>query len=263
MADTRFEAARAKVERAKEHIRDLQGERDAFLGGNPYRITAEFYPEHGATAYFMDKFSPIPQSISLIAGDTLHSLRTALDYLAYALVERSPGYIENTHLYFPICKNREAYESESPGKTQGIPKQIKERIDTFKPYGGGDDRLWELHRLDIVDKHRLLMTTTTVVTDIEFYVDTAFVDALFRGLLRIPKAFPKQTLKFPAPKPLFPMEQGALLYGVKGNYETDKRVNFTFDIAISEVGIFEGNLLIETLLELSDLVESIVMSFDV
>lgn len=263
MASPKLEGARAKVERAKQHICDVQREWDTFLGGNPYRATAEFDPERGITAYFLDEFSSIPIHISLVAGDAIHSLRTALDYLAYALVERKPGDLENTQLYFPICKSREAYESESMRKTKGIPKEIKERIDAFKPYAGGDDRLWELHRLDIIDKHRLLMTTATTISEIEFDVDAVFIEGAFSGLLTMPDAFPKQIVKFPAPKTLFPMEKGALLYGVKGNFETDNRIDFAFDIAIDEIGVFKGKLLIKTLSELADLVEGIVMSFAV
>jgi hypothetical protein len=57
------------------------------------------------------------------------------------------------------------------------------------------------------------------------------------------------------------MEKGAPLYSVKGNFETDQRVNFTFDIAFGEPKVFKGQLLVKTLSELTDLVESIVMSF--
>jgi hypothetical protein len=159
MASPKLEGARAKVERAKEHILDLKAKRIAFLGSDPYRTTPEFYPEPSATAYFLDKYTPIPETISLVAGDAIHSLRTALDYLVYAFVDRQPGDIENTHLYFPICKSGEAYVRESPRKTEGIPNEIKQRIDAFHPYKGGNDSLWELHQLDIIDKHRLLVTT--------------------------------------------------------------------------------------------------------
>jgi hypothetical protein len=253
--------ARAKIDWAKEHIRNLDRDKAAFLALNPYTVTPEFYVEHGSTAYFLDKLQPIPVCIPLLAGDAAHCLRTALDYLAYSLVPelaRKPG----VQIYFPICKSLKEYRTESVRKTDGMPQSAKDRIDTFKPYLGGDNRLWELHQLDIIDKHRLLMITATTVSKIGFEIDSAFFEATFKGMFKLPPgAIPKQTVYFSAPEPLFPMEKGALLYAVKGNFEADKRVDFTFDIAFGEPEIFKGQLLVKTLSELADMVESIVLSF--
>ena len=73
----------AKIERAKEHIRDSDRERAAFLGGDPYTLTPEFNRETSSTLYFLDECREIPFNIPLIAGDAIHNLRTALDYLAW------------------------------------------------------------------------------------------------------------------------------------------------------------------------------------
>ncbi len=254
--------ALAKIERAKEHIRDLDREKTAFLALDPYTVTPEYYVEHGATAYFLDECGAIPIRIPLLAGDAAHCLRTALDYLAYSLVpklERKSG----VHIYFPICKSLKEYGTESVRKTDGMPQSAKDRIDAFKPYLGGDDRLWKLHRLDIADKHRLLTTTATIVTKMGFDLDAAWIEEAFKGFIKLsPGALPKQVVYLPAPKPLSPMKKGAMMYAVAGNHETNKRINLTFDIAFGESEIFAGNLLTETLSELTDLVQSIVLSFN-
>jgi hypothetical protein len=262
MAMPDLTGAFAKIERAKEHIRDLDREKTAFLALNPYTVTPEYYVEHGATAYFLDECRAIPVCVPLLAGDAAHCLRTALDYLAYSLVPAVAGRGPATHVYFPICKGLEEYRTESVRKTDGMPQSAKDRIDAFKPYLGGDNRLWNLHQLDIVDKHRLLATTATIVTKMGFEVDAAWVEDSLKGIIKFsPGAFPNQVVYLPAPKPLFPMKKGALLYRVAGNHETNKRINLTFDIAFGESEIFAGNLLIETLTELTDLVERIVTSF--
>jgi hypothetical protein len=262
MATPDLTGALAKIERAKEHIRDLDREKTAFLALNPYTVTPEYYVEHGATAYFLDECREIPICVPLLTGDAAHCLRTALDYLAYSLVPTVVGQEPATHIYFPICKGLKEYRTESVRKTDGIPQSTKDRIDAFKPYLGGDDRLWKLHQLDIVDKHRLLTTAATVVTKMGFAMDADWVEESFKGFIKFsPGSFPKQVVYLPAPKPLFPMEKGALLYAVAGDHETNKRINLTFDIAFGESEIFAGNLLIETLSELTDLVQSIVFSF--
>src|SRR5277367_1587512 len=89
-----------KLERAKKHIRDLDGVRTLFLGSNPYTLTPEFYAEKNSILYFLEKCAPIPTAIPLIAGDAIHSLRTTLDYLACELVrntEKEP----DRDTYFP------------------------------------------------------------------------------------------------------------------------------------------------------------------
>lgn len=263
MATPELAGARAKIERAKEHIRDLDREKAAFLALSPYIVTPDYYVEHGATAYFLDECREIPICIPLLTGDAAHCLRTALDYLAYSLVPTLPGQEPSTHIYFPICKGLKEYRTESVRKTDGMPQSAKDRIDAFEPYLGGDDRLWKLHQLDIVDKHRLLTTTATVVTKMGFNVDASWIEESFNRAIKFSPytVLPEEVVYLPTPKPLFPMEKGAMIYAVAGNHKTNKRINLTFDIAFGESEIFAGDLLVETLSELTDLVESIVLSF--
>jgi hypothetical protein len=93
-------------------------------------------------------------------------------------------------------------------------------------------------------------------------IDSNFLNGAFPGMFNLPADSLKESFKFPAPKPVSRMKQGALIYVVKGNFENDNKIDFAFDIAVGEVGVFEGKLLIKTLTELADLVESIVMSFE-
>jgi len=247
MAKPELAGARAKIERAKEHIRNLDREKTIFLASDAYKVTPEFYVEKNVTAYFLDKCLVMPENISLLIGDAVHNLRTALDYLAYSLIPVIPGE-DRTHIYFPICESAKKYETQSGGKTKGMPDPLKKRIDAFKPYAGGDDRLWGLHRLDIADKHRLLTTTITNVNTINFAINTDTVNRAFGGHLTFPSGLIKhQTVHIPAINPLFPIEKGALLYSIAGDHETNKDVNLTFDIAFGESEVFKGQLLVKTL----------------
>ena len=49
-------------------------------------------------------------------------------------------------------------------------KVPSDAIDAAKPYKGGNDELWVLHRLDIADKHHALLTTVTGLPNVSFYV---------------------------------------------------------------------------------------------
>jgi hypothetical protein len=262
MAWPELAGARAKIERAKKHIRDLDREKTTFLASDAYKVTPEFYVEQNTTAYFLDECLSMPNGISLLIGDAAHNLRTALDYLACSLIPSVAGKAPASHIYFPICKGLKEYKTESRGKTKGMPETFKQRIDAFKPYGGGDNRLWGLHQLDIADKHRLLTTTITTVHTLNFTINTDIVNRAFGGHLVFPVGLIKQqTVHIPALKPIFPIEKGAMLYSIAGDHETNKDVNLTFDIAFGQSEVFEGQLVVKTLSELADLVEGIVESF--
>jgi hypothetical protein len=250
MARLDLTGARAKIERAKKHICDLDGERSTFLNLNPYRATPEYYPEYNATAYYLDNFAPVPEAIPLIAGDAAHNLRSALDHLACALIKRV-GNEPTAHTYFPVCESSQKYKSESARKVEGISLADKEAIDLIKPYGGGNDSLWGLHRLDIIDKHKLLITPVVCVNQIGYGISQMEVERMFGGILKLPPgAILPQTFWFPLPPKgvdAFALKKGDMVLKVEGDHETNQNVELTFDIAFGEPEVFKGRPLVPTL----------------
>lgn len=107
----RMRSILAKVERAEEHISDLNIECRRFLESNGYQTVAYDDPQ---TSDRVIKFRIVenpPEQISLILGDAIHNLRASLDHLACELVESNGGTItEQTS--FPIFPraNREMFE---------------------------------------------------------------------------------------------------------------------------------------------------------
>jgi|SRR5882762_198517 len=57
-------------------------------------------------------------------------------------------------------------------KIEGMRAVIKDAIRSVKPYKGGNDILWTIHDLDIVDKHRILLAVG--FTSPRFRVQNAF-----------------------------------------------------------------------------------------
>jgi hypothetical protein len=98
----RISDATAKIKRAEKHIRELDIERAAFLASDPYAAVPEYYVKQDATIYFLDKWEPIQDNLSLIAGDAIHNLRSALDYLIFQVIA-GPGKASD-HSAFPILK---------------------------------------------------------------------------------------------------------------------------------------------------------------
>ncbi len=156
---------RVKIERAKEHIQNFDSAKRIFLESNPYVVASRYLPdfgEQGQTVYHLAKAVAIPERLSLIAGDAIHNLRCALDYLAYQLAEASsPGGFDENKSFFPISDGLDNYEARLRGDLKSILRQeVIDTLRTLQPYKGGKghgNTLWCLHRLDILDKHRLLI----------------------------------------------------------------------------------------------------------
>jgi hypothetical protein len=231
--------ARLKIERAKKHIADLDAQRVAFLGTDPYYGVPKFNAEANCTEYILQSLPVIPDSIPLILGDAVHNLRSALDYVACELV-RSVN-VEPDKVYFPISDGPEKYEGNSGGQTNGIPPEAKKDIDRMRPYRGGNNSLWAIHKLDIIDKHRLLLTVGMRIGKWSF------------DLSQTPTMY---TLSL---SPI--LKEGHVIGSVPGNAEPDKRMSVTADIAFGEPDGLEGGPIVETLTQLVNMVEAVVSHF--
>ena len=94
--------AKAKVERAQQHIRDLNTEIRAFLDGQPYTISTKNDLQTRKLIYYVADVRSVPLSIAAITGDVIQNLRSALDHLAYELVVVGTGSAgPHTRVYFP------------------------------------------------------------------------------------------------------------------------------------------------------------------
>jgi hypothetical protein len=149
---------RIKIQRAEKHVRDLKAEIEAFFNTKPYAIGTKRNPQTRQLIYYLTSVREVPERIAAIAGDVLQNLRSALDHLAYRLfmVGKPPG-TPAKHVYFPISDNAAKYRTESPGKVKGMRQDAIDAIKAFKPYKGGNDTLWIIHKLNNIDKHRFVL----------------------------------------------------------------------------------------------------------
>src|ERR1019366_9842997 len=160
---------RSKIERAEHHILDLQ-ERWVDFIPDAYPVKSKDDPQSGERVWYLAYAKPIPNDFRAIAGDAVHNLRCALDHICHHLaVIATSGAGPFDGLYFPIAKNahifRERLKAAEEDKTvaDGIIKRLGpdavKAIARLEPYdGGGGAILYHLHQLDILDKHRLLLT---------------------------------------------------------------------------------------------------------
>ena len=243
MAPDRVNCVRLKVKRADKHIRDLEETINTFLSGQPYKVSSKKHPHlPWGTTFFVEKAQPIPDDVYVIAGDTIHNLRSALDHLAWQLVEASGG-TPNSRTGFPVFdpaafKTKKDETKFFERKVTGMQPSIVTAIQSEKPYKGGNDVLWAIHSLDIVDKHHLLLAV-------------GFVSSHFRvrGTFDVPLSG------------WFPIKEGEDIVTITHEVQPEEQLEFAFDVILGEFGIFQGKPLLEALSTMFNVVENLISDF--
>ncbi len=258
---TGTEQIRLKIERADKHIHELEAELLSFKKSNPYKVGAKEDSQTRQLVYYITKADDVPAPVAAIAGDALQNLRTALDYVAGQLCPASERHSQTA---FPISDNATKYEAEKARKIKGMPKAAVNAIDATKPYKGGNDTLWRLHRLNNIDKHRLLLTVGTAYSAVN--IGPHAVGEMVK--FGIAKHLGKPWVRLPIPtiylRPSdrqFPLKVGSELFRDLPGAEVNDKMNFLIDVAFGEPGICEGEPMLETLKGMLDLVGHIVTDF--
>jgi hypothetical protein len=157
-----LESANAKLQRAVETGQVLLAEIEAFLSANPtpYRIVGELRNQN--TEYVFTAFGqlPVPIRFSVLLGEILYQLRTALDHLLTALVTANGSTPTDKH-QFPICSTPEKLvEARRRGDFAGISASASTIVEQLQPYQTEHPTpslLNLMREWNNADKHRLLV----------------------------------------------------------------------------------------------------------
>jgi hypothetical protein len=167
MAYEQMADVRQKIKWAEHHLKGVKISIKDFMETRPYEIKVES-DDDGNPEIHVIKADPISASIRLGSGDVIQNLRSALDYLACALV-RANGCSPSSQTEFPIFDGPILNNKDKASfrrKTIGMRQEAIDQILSMHPYQGGDNLLWRLHRLNLIDKHNMLMTTLGNITAI-------------------------------------------------------------------------------------------------
>jgi hypothetical protein len=229
----------AKYQRANKHIEDFKSFVDVFRQSNPCSIRVERDEQAGEVSYFIASVPEIPVECSLLLGDALQNLRSALDYAAYFLVKRYSGET-TTKTGFPIGESAQEYQAAFARKVPSAGQFAKEAIDRMRPYKGGNEHLWQLHRLNNIDKHRLLLTVCLtnpgrLMTPSE---KDSFIQRHGAATDRIGKPI-RYTFRQVIGAPVVPMKEGHKLLTIPIT-DANEQMGFVFDISLNEPDLPEG-----------------------
>jgi hypothetical protein len=171
-----FLDSRLKVERANKHIKDIESSLRMLHDSQTSAVNVD--PETGCETliYEFPNVDAVFSDVALMLGDAVHNLNCALDYTWLETIKRLAPDAVNDRAKFPV--RRTANELEGSLKKAEIdiasPALFNFMIRQIQPYDGGNAAIWPIHRLDIRDKHRLLIPvfTTAHVEQLEMEDET-------------------------------------------------------------------------------------------
>jgi hypothetical protein len=267
-ADDRLVGVRQKIERAKKHIVDLQGEVAAFKKTNPYPVATKNDPQTGELIYYVVSAAPLPLAIPTIMGDAIQNLRSALDHLAYQLVcantAGTPPAPE--HTYFPIFDTAEKCKAGCAGKIKGAANAAAQSIISMEPYQGGKSHeFWMLDRLNNTDKHRLLLAVSSSYRRKklrEFWSPGLQHFAAIEGNVSHDLTgnpfHPLLDESFDLSNPIFPLKAGDELHRNPQGFEPNKYASFPIEVVLDEPQVPRGEPILPLLVRLVGAVEGAI-----
>lgn len=114
-----------------------------------------------------DSIIEVPLRFALLAGDAIHNLRAALDYVIYQLVLADGGTPTRATM-FPILAEKPPKGFAQLPAVAGITREAPLlNLESLMPYAGQPygQKLALLHRLDIADKHHLIRPAVVMLAE--------------------------------------------------------------------------------------------------
>jgi hypothetical protein len=241
--------AKLKIGRAKQHIDELWHSVEKFMEDRPFRIVIKHRPKANEYLIVTKRYRRFPDTWSLMIGDAVHNLWSALDLAIYSMAQDRAR--DRHALMFPFVRE----EKELARKIQSTQvnfagTKVVEYIHALKPYRDGHPILSGIFRLDARDKHRLLILGAQILD-----FNEASLRAIIPGnpVVRFP--IPMGILRFPHPdEDEVQLFKGTADYsaierfrGRMADLEEEPYIQLPYRIAFGEGQPFEGHPVIPML----------------
>jgi hypothetical protein len=251
---------RLKIERAKRHIRELAEEIETFFARQPYVILSEDNHARGQRVWKVSVRACVPTDWSAIVGDAIHNVRSSLDLLAVEVVRFcDPARASYNHVKFPFGKSKDVFEARARETIKGASREARTLFDNLKPYKGGDEALWRIHELDILDKHKAIIPVGASHSAVQIDAMAAFRQEFPDRAKGLP-AFP---IGLRPADHQFPLQDGAEVFAAPlGGDPFEDDVKFMFEIAFGEGQIVDGEPVVPALTQMRQFVEDIFDLFE-
>ncbi len=230
-----------KLQWAEKRLRELDDILAAYRS-QPQPIVIELDANEHFLLYRLKDDPVIQSDIPLLAGDILQGLRSALDYLAYALVIAN-GKKPTRDTCFPISEKTtlaDGYEASFARKVAGVRQEAINVIKRIQPYKGGNPYLWPVHELNNRDKHRLLFTVGAYLSDFGLVQHIDATQMPVEQMARMGRQMFTGHRAVEIRKATYPLKAGSILMVETGDSKPNYQAQFFIQVALDEAGIFEG-----------------------
>lgn len=243
-----FYGPELKAERAEHHVDHLEAIFTTFIEENRQAFIANA-KNKGRDGISIG--ASFPKHTPTVIGDAIHNLRASLDH-AYCILVETNGHTTTRHTLFPFGKDRDSMAGSINGQiAAGHGPSGKARdviLDKIQPFmGGNGEWLYGIHKLDIADKHQVLIPTTTKIR-----LDKVMCTALPSGS----RVMFDTTISTSNPE----VQKNGFLNFLPGStvFDPNQESKITFEIGFQKGQPFEGEGVIHTLRDLLILTQSTI-----
>lgn len=240
MDKTAFFGPALKTERAKHHIDELERIFQEFVKHNRKLVVVKTNEKPWARRT-VTLGSGFPRHTSTVLGDAIHNLRASLDH-AYCILIEANGHTTNRDSSFPFGKDRQSilgtiqrHINSGNGPSNAVRDLILDRIQPFP--GGNGEPLYGLHRLDITDKHVVLLPTMTKIGLHHYFFRTPV-----GGTIDIDATFSTDNPDV--------QKSGMFVIGAEIKVEPKEKANAVFSIGFKNGQPFERQEVLQTMRDL-------------
>jgi hypothetical protein len=256
-----------KIQWANSRFRDFQRFHRHWSRSDTNRVVVKRDPQTNEILYCLPDGFYVPRDFALIAGDALQNCRTALDYLACALIRASEGPTANIdHASFPIFDHGPSTpkdEASFAKKIDRFPSGARNIIHSIKPYHGGDDILWRLHELNRREKHRLLFTVGGYLHNWGVVQHMEASGMSLARMERLARAYAEEDETWlNMRKVSFPLNAGNVIIRDPPESKVNENLQVDIQIALNEPGICDGEPVFSILWRSIGRTNEVVRMFD-
>src|SRR5215472_3528204 len=127
-----MESVDAKISRAGEHLETLTAEIYSFLQSAKRNTAVKVDGQHAWITWWLDDPHP-PIRLSVLVGDLVFNLRSALDNLVCGLIRTADPGNKCRNTKFPIFVKAERWQKNWREDLQGVPAEAQPIIKSLQP----------------------------------------------------------------------------------------------------------------------------------
>jgi hypothetical protein len=155
-----FVGAKIRIKRAGQHIDDLEEIARELPKRRGYGFVV-CKPINGKIDIIYMPNNRVPIEYGAVVGDAIHNIRAALDYAAIIITCPPFGTGDRKRAYFPVGATEPEFKKALAEKMKGATPHAQQLVSDLEPYAGGKHSIQSLHALDILDKHKLILATSS------------------------------------------------------------------------------------------------------